>query len=355
MHALTFHGKESIKYEAVPDPKIEAPTDVIVKVQLAAICGSDLHPYHEREKGLDHGTVMGHEFIGEVVEIGQMVETIGKGAFVFSPFTTNCGQCFFCKKGLTCRCTKGQLFGWIEKGSGLHGGQAEFVRVPLADSTVLTIPENVLPEDALLLGDVCSTGFFCAENATVEPEGVYAVIGCGPVGLMAIIGAREMQAAQIYALDAVPERLEMAGKFGAIPVNYQTEDFVSILKDATEGRGVDAVLEVVGSAAAGKAAIDLVRPGGIISTVGVHTEQHMAFSPGQAYDKNLTYKNGRCPARYYMERLLPLVQKNKYDLSSIISHRIPLSEGVEGYRIFDRKLDGCIKVALTITDPKLQP
>jgi 2-desacetyl-2-hydroxyethyl bacteriochlorophyllide A dehydrogenase len=348
MNALTFHGKQTIRYETVFDPRIEDPTDVIVKVHLCAICGSDLHPYHEREKGLDHGTVMGHEFVGEIVDVGREVKSFRKGDRVFSPFTTNCGACFFCQKGLTCRCPAGQLFGWVEDGRGLHGAQAEFVRVPLADATLLRIPEGVLPEEALLLGDVCSTGFFCVDMAEISPNGVYAIIGCGPVGLMAILGARECGAENIYAIDSLPERLQLAQKFGAVPINFQNEDPFEILKDTTEDRGADAVLEMVGSAAAAKMAIQLVRPGGIIATVGVHTEDQMAFSPVEAYHKNLTYKIGRCPARHYMERLLPLVQKSKYDLTAIISHRLPLSHGVEAYKIFDQKHDGCIKVVLMV-------
>ncbi|MFQ5709999.1 MAG: alcohol dehydrogenase family protein [bacterium] len=348
MQALTFHGKETVKYESVADPELQGLGDVIVRVRLAAICGSDLHPYHEREKGLDHGTVLGHEFVGEIVETGREVVNFSKSDSVCSPFTTNCGRCFYCRKGLTCRCPHGQLFGWVEKGQGLHGAQAEYVRVPLADSTLLLVPENVTPEEALLLGDVCSTGFFCAENAEVVPEGVYAVLGCGPVGLLAIVGARELGAEKIFAIDAIPERLQLARKFGAIAVNYQQEAPLAILQNATEGRGADAVLEVVGSEEAARAAVDLVRPGGIISTVGVHTESHMAFSLGEAYNKNLTYKSGRCPARSFMERLLPMVQAHQYDLTAIISHRLPLSQGVEGYRMFDRKLQGCTKVILEV-------
>ncbi len=348
MYALIFHGKQNLHFESVPDPIIQQPTDVIVKVHLCGICGSDLHPYHEREKGLDHGTVMGHEFVGEIVEIGRDVRTLKKGDRVFSPFTTNCGRCFFCQKGLTCRCVAGQLFGWVANGVGLQGGQAECVRVPLAESTLLKMPDGVLPEQALLLGDVCSTGFFCADLAEAEPGGAYAVIGCGPVGLMAIVGARERGAEKIFAIDAIPERLALAQKFGATPIHVQIDDPIEILRSATDGRGADAAMEVVGSAAAAKLAVKLIRAGGIIATVGVHTEQEMAFSPVEAYDKNLTYKIGRSPARAYMERLIPLVQKNKYDLTAIITHRWPLNRGVEAYQIFDEKKDGCIKVVLMV-------
>ncbi|MDZ7363791.1 MAG: alcohol dehydrogenase family protein [candidate division KSB1 bacterium] len=346
MHALTFHGIETIKYESVPDPKIESPHDVIVKIRLAGICGSDLHVYHGREKGLDTGTVMGHEFVGEIVDWGKAVRKFRKGDLVFSPFTTNCGECFYCRKDLPCRCTSGQLFGWVQNGVGLHSGQAEFVRVPLADSTLLRVPKNVLPEEALLLGDVLSTGYFCADMAEIKSDGTYAVIGCGPVGLMAIIGARELGAERIYAIDTIPERLALAAKFGATLIDYQKENPLAVIRDVTEGRGADAVLEAVGSPAAARLALDLVRPGGILAVAGVHTEEHFAFSPAEAYDKNLTYKVGRCPARYYAERLIPIVEKKKYDLTSMISHRLPLAEGVRGYKIFAEKLEGCTKVIL---------
>ncbi len=346
MKALTFNGKQTIKYESVPDPQIKTSKDVIVKVLLSAICGSDLHVYHERETGLDYGTVMGHEFVGEIVEIGREVKFFQKSDVVFSPFTTNCGKCFYCRKGLTARCTEGQLFGWVENDIGLHGGQADYVRVPLADSTLHRLPEDVSLEEGLLLGDIFSTGYFCAEMAEISPEGIYVTIGCGPVGLLAILGARDLGAEKIYAVDSIPERLALAKNFGAMPINYQSDDPIEILRDATDGRGADAVLEIVGNASAGRSAFELIRPGGIISTVGVHTEKYITFSPVEAYNKNITYKIGRCSARYYMERLLPIVQSKKYNLVSIISHRLPLDNGVRGYEIFDKKLERCIKVVL---------
>jgi len=289
---------------------------------------------------------MGHEFVGEVMEVGREVTAFRQGDVVFSPFTTNCGQCFYCRQGLTCRCSEGQLFGWVQNGIGLQGAQAEYARVPLADSTLLPLPDGVLLEEALLLGDVFPTGYFCAEMAEVTPDRVYAVIGCGPVGLMAILGVGELGGETIYAIDSIPERLTQARTFGAIPINYLEEDPVTMLRDATDGRGADAVLEGVGNALAGRLAVDLVRPGGIISSVGVHTEEHFAFSPVEAYDKNLTYKTGRCPARYYIDRLIPVVQEKKYDLLSVISHRLSLHQGVRGYEVFDKKLEGCTKVVL---------
>ncbi|MDZ7343805.1 MAG: alcohol dehydrogenase family protein [candidate division KSB1 bacterium] len=341
MKALTFHGKQEIKHETVGDPAIKFPGDVIIKVHLAGICGSDL-----REKGLDLGTIMGHELVGEIVELGNEVRKFRRGDVVISPFTTNCGDCFYCRDGLTCRCTAGQLLGWVQNEVGLHGAQAEYVRVPLADSTLLRMPENGREEVALLLGDVLPTGWFCAKMAEITADGVYAVIGCGPVGLMAILSAQEMGAEKIYAIDTVDERLRLAATFGAIPIDFAHDDPVMILQEATEGRGADAVLEVVGSPEAMRLAVNLLRPGGVLAAVGVHNESHFAFSPAEAYDKNLTFKTGRCPARHYMEQLTGVVQKKHDDLLALISHRLPLAEGPRGYEIFDRKLEGCTKVVL---------
>lgn len=346
MKALTFHGNQLIQYESVPDPQILQPTDVIVKMKVCAICGSDLHVYHEREKGIDVGTAMGHEFAGEVVEVGKEVIKYRKGHVVMSPFTTNCGQCYYCRIGLTCRCIHNQLFGWVEKGKGLNGGQAEYVRIPLADSTLMKIPESITIEEGLLLGDILSTGYFCARQADINPKGTYAVVGCGPVGLMAIIGARELGAERIFAIDTVPERLAVAETFGAKAIDGRNQSAVEIIRDATEGRGADGVLEAVGSNSAVKLAIEVVRPGGIISSVGVCTDEHFAFSPVEAYNKNLTYKIGRCPARFMMEKLIPVVEQKKYNLTSVFSHRMKLSEGVYGYDIFANKKDNCLKILL---------
>ena len=348
MKALTFQGKEKIQYETMDDPAILASTDVIVKVKCCAICGSDLHVYYEHEKGIDHHTAMGHEFSGEIVEKGVDVKTLTIGDWVMSPFTTNCGQCFYCKIGLTCRCVHSQLFGWVEKGKGLQGGQAELVRVPLADYTLRKIPEGVSLEEGLMLGDIISTGFFCALQADIKPKGTHVVIGCGPVGLMAILGAREYGSEKLFAIDGVEERLQRAKDFGAIPINFTRQNPVEVIKEHTQGRGADAVMEAVGNASAGKLAYDLLRPGGIISMVGVCNDQQLAFSPNQAYDKNLTFKTGRCPARWMMDQLVPLVQQKKYDFTSIITHHMKLSEGTHGYDIFANKKENCLKVVLGV-------
>lgn len=346
MNGLSFRGKEKIVYESVPDPLMTEPTDVIVKVSSCAICGSDLHPYYEREKGLDHGCVMGHEFTGEVVETGKAIRNWKAGDRVMSPFTTACGSCFYCRKGLTCRCEHGQLFGWTTGGKGLQGTQAEYVRVPLADYTLLKVPEGALDETAILLGDVLSTGFYCADQAGIHPEEVQVVVGCGPVGLMTIWAAKKMGAQQLFAIDAIPERLEKAQQWGAIPINFQKSDPLELIKEATDGRGADATMEVVGSNMATRSAFELLRPGGTLSAVGVCTHPNIAFSPVEAYDKNITYRIGRAPARFYMDQLKKWAVEDQEQLSSIFTHRLPLSKGAEGYNIFANKKDNCLKVLL---------
>jgi len=236
MKALTFNGLETITYETVSDPVLVNSNDVIIKVQGCAICGSDLHVYYGRETGIDKHTCMGHEFAGEVVEVGKEVKSLHIGDVVISPFSVSCGECFYCKIGLTSRCVKSRLFGWVENGIGLHGGQSEFVRVPLSDSSLMKLPEGISMEEGVLAGDIISTGFYSSKQAQIKPQGVYVVIGCGPVGLMAILGALTYGAEKIYAVDREVVRLQMAEKFGAIPINTATADALNIIQNASEGR-----------------------------------------------------------------------------------------------------------------------
>ena len=346
MRAITFRAVRDLALTEVPEPEVEDPRDVVVAVELSAICGSDLHPYRGAEQGLDVGTVFGHEFLGRVLEVGADVATLAVGDRVVAPFTTSCGACYFCEQGLTARCEHGQLFGWVEGGRGLHGAQAERVRVPLADSTLMKVPGAAHDEEALFAGDVLSTGAFVAELGGVAPGARVAVLGAGPVGLMACVAAREAGAARVYALDAVPERLALAEGFGAVGLDFRQDATLERVADETDGRGVDAVLECVGSPQATRLAVDLVRPGGTIAAAGVHTEETFAFSPVEAYDKNLTYRAGRCPARRMMDRTLALVGERRLGLDAIVSHRLSLEDGVEAYRMFDERRDGCTKVVL---------
>lgn len=345
MKALTFRGLTTIVHEDVPDAALLEPGDAIVEVALAGLCGSDLHVYHGRETGLDPGTVMGHEFVGRVTRVGAAVTTLAPGDRVASPFTTACGRCFYCTRGLSARCTSGQLFGWVQAGVGLHGAQAERVRVPLADTTLCRLPGDLDDAEALLLCDVLPTGQHCAAQGDVAPGRATVVLGCGPVGLAAVLAAHELGAEPLFAVDAVDERLALAARFGAQPLDSRRGDPVEIVRRATDGRGADAVLEAVGSPDAGRLAFTLVRPGGTISAVGVHHEASFPFSPAQAYDHNLTYRIGRCPARSLMEGLMPLLRRRRHELASLITHRLPLAAGPEGYAMFDAKRDGCIKVA----------
>jgi threonine dehydrogenase-like Zn-dependent dehydrogenase len=342
MLALTFQDIEKLSLVEAADPRVESPGDVVVRVRVAGICGSDLHVYHGRETGLDRGTIMGHEFVGEIVDVGPEVEHWRRGDTVLSPFTTNCGKCVPCSTGLTSRCEHGQLFGWVEGGIGLHGCQAELVRVPLADSTLVAAPGELAPEVALFAGDILATGYFGADAAGVRSGSTVAVVGCGPVGLMAVIAALDLGAATIWAIDRIPERLRLAAELGAVPVDLEHDDLEAL---GARGR-IDAVVEAVGSAAATRLAFDLVRPGGTISAVGVHTEPHLAFSPGEAYDKNLSYRAGRCPVRRYVDRALALAHRHEPALRRLISHRLPLGEGVRGYELFAGRTEGCTKVVL---------
>ncbi len=346
MQALTFGGLEKIVYQPVADPEILHPADAIVKISLSGICGSDLHVYHGRETGLDGGTVMGHEFVGTVVETGNAVKKYKKGSRVLSPFTTSCGECYYCLTGLTCRCEKGNLFGWVQTGHGLQGAQAQYIRVPMADTTLVALSNDLSEEKGLLLGDIFSTGYFCADNAGIKKNGVYAVVGCGPVGLMTVIAAKHLNAEKLFAIDYSNERLEKAKEFGAIPLNPGTTDCKEAIRNATNGRGADAVMEVVGSSDALRLAMDLLRPGGTISSVGVHTAKNFSFSPVEAYDKNLVYKIGRCPAHYYANKLIREEVIQRYPAETIITHHFSLDKGAMAYDVFDRKLDNCIKAVL---------
>lgn len=345
MRAITYLAPGAVQCERLPDPTILDPGDAIVRVELAAICGSDLHVWHGRERGLDPGTVMGHECIGEVVALGAAVRGLSVGERVVCPFTTSCGACWYCRTGLTARCERGQLFGWREQGRGLHGAQAELVRVPLADGTLVPVGTELPAEAALLLADVLPTGWHGAALAQSGPGRVTAVVGCGPVGLMGVLAARELGADQVLAVDSVPERLALAARYGARTAPPGS-GAVEAVRAMTGGRGADAVVEAVGSPAAGRLAFDLVRPGGTVATVGVHHEATMPFSPAEAYDRNLTWRIGRCPARHYGEPLLPVARRHAADLAALFTHYLPLDAGAEAYQLFDEKRDGCIKVAL---------
>jgi len=344
MKALTYTGLQSITCESVPDPALLEGTDVIVKTDFCAICGSDLHIFHGREAGIDHHTVMGHEFAGEVVDVGKRMRTLQRGDKVVSPFSTACGQCFYCNIGLSARCIHNQIYGWVEEGKGLQGAQAEYVRVPMADTTLLKYePFGISGDLALLAGDIFSTGYYGAQLSEIKVATIVAVIGCGPVGLMAVLSSNILGAKTVLAIDTIESRLQLAETMGAIKLDPR-EQIIEAINQLTSGRGVDAVIEAVGNESAQALAFQIVRPGGIIATIGVHTADHFVFKPADIYNKNITYKSGRCPARSLMGTTLPLIADYTPLLSTLITHRLNLEDGVKGYDIFDKKKDGCIKV-----------
>lgn len=342
MKGVCFKSIGEIETLEMAEPEIEQPGDAILKVTMAGLCGSDLHVFHGREKGVDQGTVMGHEVVGEVVAVGADVGTLAVGDFAFAPFTTNCGDCYYCNCGLTARCTRGQLFGWRENDKGLHGCQSEFVRVPLADGTLKKKPPSLSDVSALLLADNFSTGFFCAEMAAITPEKTCVVIGCGTVGLLSIIAAKHLGAEKLYAIDPVPERRKAAEDLGAKALDAN-EQSVNEIKNATDGRGADSVMELVGNPAAQRLAYQVMRPGGTMSVVGCHCTPDFAFSPIDAFDKNLTYRTGRCSARQYMEKLTDRVASGEFEIDAFVTHHFDVSNSVQAYDIFSNRKDGCVK------------
>jgi len=353
MRAIVLKQIGNIALDEMPVPGIRDAGDAIVKVTTSGVCGSDLHIIHGRDKGIRMGTIMGHEFTGIVEETGNEVSAFKKGDRVVAPFTVNCGTCFYCKRDLPARCIRSEGFGFItEEGKGLHGAQAEFVRVPLANTTLVRIPEKkkdgseIKDEEILFLGDIFSTAYSCAEKAEIRKGDVVTVIGCGPVGLLCILAARLFEPSAIIAVDSVDYRLEKAKSFGAITASPDPEALASLTKEMTEGRGADAALEAVGHPSALHLAIRVVRPCGVVSIAGYHTDEIYHFPIQTAYTKNLTVKIGRCNARKYLGQLLPLVVENQVPMTDIITHILPLEEALHGYDLFTKKLDSAIKVLL---------
>ena len=342
VHGVCFHAPQTVAWSEVADPRIEQPNDAIVSVEVAGLCGSDLHPYFGREVGLDPGTVMGHEFVGRVLDVGAAVQTVRPGDRVYAPFSTSCGRCPACASGLTSRCERGQLFGWRSDGVGLHGGQAERVRVPLADGTLKPVPDGLSSDAALLLGDNFSTACFCADLAAIDPDGVTVIIGSGSVGLLGILAAQMAGARHIVAVDPVPERRARAAKLGAVVAEPGPE--VSSAVAALGGsRGADSVMEFVGLPGAQRLAWEVLRPGGVMAVIGCHSAPTFAFSPAEAYDKNLTYRTGRCPARAYMDRLTDRVVREMSHIAGVVTHRFAPQDCVRAYDVFAHQRDGCVK------------
>lgn len=353
MRALLLEAPRRIVFrDDLPEPEIVDGRDAIVRVELAGLCGSDLHPYLGRE-AVRPGTIPGHELVGTVITVGAAVAGLAPGDRVLAPFTTSCGACPPCRRSLSARCREGELLGWRPPegaesasgaGRGVHGAQAERVRIPLAGTTLLRIPAGVDDLTALLLGDNFSTGWFGAECAGAGPGASIAVIGCGAVGLSAVSAAHHLGAERILAVDPVPERRAAAASIGARAVAPEEAT------DALGGEGAAGAVEAVGSPDAQRLALDLVRPGGTIAAVGVHAAP-FAFTPGEAYDRNLVYRAGRCPVRSLLDRLLPEVAAGRVrvPVGTIIGEAgLPLEEGAEAYRRFAERRGGVRKIVFRV-------
>ncbi|KAK7227517.1 hypothetical protein V2G26_015520 [Clonostachys chloroleuca] len=338
MKAVVFDGLRKVSVQDRPIPKVRNGHEIVVKVTATALCGSDLHVYRGLEPS-QPGYVMGHEFTGIVVEAGEDIKNIQLGDQVVVPFTISCMECFYCKHGWTSRCESSLLLG----SPNLDGAQAEYVRVPHADGTAIKAPSDVPKETLVLMADIFPTGFFGAKNAFKlmdqidSKEATVVVMGCGPVGLCAIICALEYKPKQIIAIDGVDSRLEVAKSLGAIPLNYTKEgiNLSQFVLEATEGRGADAVIEVVGAKQALRTAYDIIRPWGVISSIGVHNSE-VPWTATEAYDKNLRVQMGRCPVRAVFPEALDVLAKNHQKLSFMFDKLMPLTQAVEAYDLFDK-------------------
>jgi len=341
MRGLVLTGPETIEVrQDLPDPEIETPGDVIVAVGRAGICGSDIHPYQGREP-VAWGIVPGHEASGEVVELGSDVEQYHIGDRVFLPFTTSCGVCPPCRADLSSRCDLGRLFGWAspdaDAPAGLGGTQAELVRVPLADSTLLRLPENFGLEDGILLGDNFTTGFYCARQGGGANDGLVVVIGCGAVGLSALVSARHFGAGRVVAVDPVPSRRETAIRLGA-DLAFAPDEAAEAIAGlpSPDSRGARVVLEAVGNQSARALCLKLIAPGGTISSVGVATDE-TGFAAVDLYNRNLTLRTGRCPVRSLMPEVMAALRRAHLRIPTsdlVADPPIPLEQGPAAYRQF---------------------
>ncbi len=343
MRGLVFHGPGDIRCERVADPRPDDERGAIVRVASTAICGSDLHLYHGTLPVDRPGFTVGHEFVGEVVETGSGVARFHAGDRVLVSGVIGCGSCPACARGGVTLCEKRRtrVFG---TSSTLPGGQAEAVAVPDADTSMLRIPDGISDEQAVLLTDILPTGWYGARNAEIRPGQTVAVIGLGPVGMLALESAWLFGPSRVFAIDRVPERLARARDLGAIALDAAAAEVA--LRDATGGLGPDCVIEAVGADATIQSALRVVRPGGVVSVIGVNVNPAFAFPMGLAFMKDLTFRIGICPVPEMWPTLVPLVRAGRLHPERVFTHRLPLSDGAKAYDLFDRRADGVLKVLL---------
>jgi threonine dehydrogenase-like Zn-dependent dehydrogenase len=333
MKALTYRGEGDVKVVDVPKPSIAGSGDTLVKVTLGAVCGSDLHIYHGHTP-MNEGAVLGHEFVGVVEDVGSEVKRFKPGDRVVASFFTSCGHCALCRKGWFNQCVEKATFGHGEYFGGLGGGQAEYVVVPNADHSMEPIPSGMTDEQAIFVGDILSTGFFGAERAEIKPGDNVAVIGAGPVGLMATMCAQLFGPAKVFVVDMVDSRLEVAQELGGIPINPNSRHPIEAIESLTGGIGADSSIECVGLLSAVDTAIHCVRGGGTISMVGVPSAVQGEFPYLRMWLKSLTFRAGWCNVQAYMRPLLDLIAAGRLQPDKIISHRMKLDQAEEAYRMF---------------------
>lgn len=341
---MTFQGTGEVRLLEVPKPSVKGSGDVLVKITLGAICGSDLHIYHGHA-GMSPGELLGHEFVGVVEDVGADVTRFKLGDRVVASFFTSCGQCALCRRGWFNQCVHKATFGLGAKYGGLGGAQSEYVVVPHADHSMELIPIGMTDEQAIFVGDILSTAFFGAERAEIKPGDVVAVIGAGPVGLLATMCAQLFGPARIFVVDMVDSRLETARDLGGIPINASQVQPVEAIAGQTGGLGADASIECVGLLSAVDTAIRSVRGGGTISMVGVPSAVLGEFPYLHVWSKALTFRSGWCNVQAYMRPLLELIAAGRLKPDSIISHRMKLDQAEEAYRMFDAR--EATKIVLT--------
>lgn len=387
MRALCWHGKKDVRIDNVPDPTIEHPRDAIIKVSSCAICGSDLHLFDGFMPSMKSGDILGHEFMGEVMEVGADNKRLKVGDRVVVPFTIACGECDQCRRGYFSVCERSNrnkemadkafghstagLFGYSHLTGGYPGGQAEYVRVPFADFTPVKIPDGLTDEQVLFLGDIFPTGWQAAVQCEIEPADTVAIWGAGPVGQFAIRSAILLGAKQVISIDRVPERLEMARAAGAIPINFDDESVLDRLKELTQGRGPEKCIDAVGMESHATRSFDAIydrakqammletdrphvlremiyvcRPAGILSIPGVYGGLIDKIPFGAAMNKGLTFRMGQTHVNRWTDDLLQRIVEGQIDPSFVITHNVPLEKGPDMYKVFRDKEDSCIKVVL---------
>ncbi|MCL6702600.1 zinc-dependent alcohol dehydrogenase [Pseudomonas sp. T1.Ur] len=388
MKALRWHGKKDIRCDDhLPDPTIEDPRDAIIKVTSCAICGSDLHLYDGFMPGMKHGDIMGHEFMGEVVEVGSANKKLKIGDRVVVPFTICCGECDQCRRGNFSVCERSNrnkdladkafghstagLFGYTHLTGGYPGGQAEYVRVPYADFTPVVIPEGLTDEQVLFLGDIFPTGWQAAVQCDIQPTDTVAIWGAGPVGQFTVRSAVILGARQVVCIDNVPERLAMAKAGGAITINFDEESVLDRLAELTAGKGPEKCIDAVGMESHATRSFDSIydrvkqavmlesdrphvlremmyicRPAGTLSIPGVYGGLIDKIPFGAAMNKGLTFKMGQTHVNRWTDDLLKRIQEGQIDPSFVITHTVSLEDGPDMYNTFRDKKDGCVKVVL---------